>query len=535
MNAGKTTTAAGAIRGLPRNGLKVGAAKVTGTGSGGDRWAMLDAGAAVVLDFTDAGHASTFGLTGTRLTQLLPLLISQLAAHDTDAIVLELSDGLFQQETASMVESEAFARLVNGVLFAADGAMGAKAGADWLRERGRPADGGQRRGLCITIGNARGGGSHRPAGSDAVAAGGGRMVPDRGLAVPRMMALLPADGIARTVAEPPAGCHLFLPDSLNPTTPLLVCVHGISRNAEEHLRGFAPIAAAHGVAVMAPVFAPVPFPDYQRLGRQGKGLRADIVLQSMLQRLARQVGLAADRIYLFGHSGGAQFVHRYAMAYPAQVARYVVSAAGWYTLPDPTLAYPFGTGTNAGLPGIAFDPPAFLRVPGAVLVGTQRSPARRHPAQGAAVGCDAGPDPHRTRGTLGRSNECSRGGARPAAAAEPGTGAGCGTSLRRDGHPWRGGAGLQFSLRIGTTRVTSMVLPRHVTAYGKRLRVIQSSGKSWPELIRPATPNDRVPPCLSRPDRSGVDGQIKPGHDRECDRITASFGRHDVVCARSVA
>ena len=186
-----------------------------------------------------------------------------------------------------------------------------------------------------------------------------------------MMALLPADGIARTVAEPPAGCHLFLPDSVNPTTPLLVCVHGISRNAEEHLRGFAPIAAAHGVAVMAPVFAPVPFPDYQRLGRQGKGLRADIVLQSMLQRLARQVGLAADRIYLFGHSGGAQFVHRYAMAYPAQVARYVVSAAGWYTLPDPTLAYPFGTGTNAGLPGIAFDPPAFLRVPGAVLVGTQ--------------------------------------------------------------------------------------------------------------------------------------------------------------------
>lgn len=141
MNAGKTTTAAGAIRGLSRNGMRVGAAKVTGTGSGGDRWAMVDAGAAVVLDFTDAGHASTFGLTGTRLTQLLPLLISQLAAHKTDAIVLELSDGLFQQETAAMVESEAFARLVNGVLFAADGAMGAKAGTDWLRERGRPAMG----------------------------------------------------------------------------------------------------------------------------------------------------------------------------------------------------------------------------------------------------------------------------------------------------------------------------------------------------------------------------------------------------------
>lgn len=138
MNAGKTTTAAGAIRGLSRKGMKVGAAKVTGTGSGGDRWAMVDAGADTVLDFTDAGHASTFGLSGPALTQLLPLLVSQLAAHDVDAIVLELSDGLFQQETAAMVESEVFARMVNTVLFAADGAMGAKAGADWLHQRGRP-------------------------------------------------------------------------------------------------------------------------------------------------------------------------------------------------------------------------------------------------------------------------------------------------------------------------------------------------------------------------------------------------------------
>ncbi|HET8996902.1 MAG TPA: hypothetical protein VFN42_09560 [Acetobacteraceae bacterium] len=180
-----------------------------------------------------------------------------------------------------------------------------------------------------------------------------------------------ADRIARLVAEPPAECHLFLPDALDPTTPLLVCVHGISRNAEEHLSNFAPLAAAHGVAVLTPVFAPAPFPDYQRLGRQGRGLRADLVLRAMLDRLGEQCGLAPERIHLFGHSGGAQFVHRYAMAYPTQVARYVVSAAGWYTLPDCSLPYPFGTALDWNLPGIAFDPSAYLRVPGAVLVGTK--------------------------------------------------------------------------------------------------------------------------------------------------------------------
>ena len=43
MNAGKTTTAAYLIRGLVNAGLKVGAAKLTGTGSGGDCWLMTDA------------------------------------------------------------------------------------------------------------------------------------------------------------------------------------------------------------------------------------------------------------------------------------------------------------------------------------------------------------------------------------------------------------------------------------------------------------------------------------------------------------
>jgi len=37
MNAGKTTTAGGLVHGLSRAGFQVGAAKITGTGSGGDQ------------------------------------------------------------------------------------------------------------------------------------------------------------------------------------------------------------------------------------------------------------------------------------------------------------------------------------------------------------------------------------------------------------------------------------------------------------------------------------------------------------------
>ena len=60
MDAGKTQTAAFLVRGLIAAGLRVGYAKITGTGAGGDTWLLKDAGADPVLDFTDAGLASTY-------------------------------------------------------------------------------------------------------------------------------------------------------------------------------------------------------------------------------------------------------------------------------------------------------------------------------------------------------------------------------------------------------------------------------------------------------------------------------------------
>jgi pimeloyl-ACP methyl ester carboxylesterase len=80
-------------------------------------------------------------------------------------------------------------------------------------------------------------------------------------------------------------------------------------------------------------------------------------------------GATTDRLYLFGYSGGGQFVHRYAMLYPGQVARYVVGAAGWYTFPDTTVRYPKGIKARADLPDIHPDPCRFLTVPASVLVG----------------------------------------------------------------------------------------------------------------------------------------------------------------------
>jgi pimeloyl-ACP methyl ester carboxylesterase len=163
------------------------------------------------------------------------------------------------------------------------------------------------------------------------------------------------------VRVPPAG---------GKDAPLFVTVHGTSRNAREHVELFEPLVDAQGVVLLAPLFEAGPFEDYQRLGRTRLGGgRADRALEAAIAEVGRRSGSRTERVYLFGYSGGAQFAHRFVLAHPERVAAAAISSAGWYTFPAPGLPYPLGIGSATGLPGVRFDPDAFLRVPLLVTVG----------------------------------------------------------------------------------------------------------------------------------------------------------------------
>jgi len=138
MDAGKTQTAAFLVRGLRAAGLRAAYAKVTGTGAGGDTWLLKDAGAYPVLDFTDAGMASTYLASPEEVAGVLLTLIGHIAREDVDAVVLEIADGVYQRETAALLRSTTFARLVGGIVLAARDSMGAAAGVNWLRNQSTP-------------------------------------------------------------------------------------------------------------------------------------------------------------------------------------------------------------------------------------------------------------------------------------------------------------------------------------------------------------------------------------------------------------
>lgn len=136
MNAGKTTTAASIIRGLTNAGYRAGAAKVTGTGAGNDLWSMCDAGAVAAYDFTDAGFATTYLAPVRDIIKGAVNLSSALAAEGAEVIVMEIADGLFQEETSALAANPEFRGLLTACVFAAGDSMGAVAGAGLLRDLG---------------------------------------------------------------------------------------------------------------------------------------------------------------------------------------------------------------------------------------------------------------------------------------------------------------------------------------------------------------------------------------------------------------
>lgn len=136
MNAGKTTIIHLLVRGLSRAGVRVGVTKVTGTGSGNDYWVMIDAGAHLMLDFTDVGLASTYRQPMLQVEKTFVELLDHLTASGTEVNFVEIADGIYQRETSRLIESETFRKSVDVVLFAAADAMGAAAGVAHLHGLG---------------------------------------------------------------------------------------------------------------------------------------------------------------------------------------------------------------------------------------------------------------------------------------------------------------------------------------------------------------------------------------------------------------
>ena len=190
MNAGKTTTAAGVIRGWARAGLRVGAGKATGSGSGKDRWVYVDAGAHSVLDFLDFGMPSTFGYPADHLVATMHAIRDALAAEGATHVVVEIADGLLQAQTRELLA--ALPVFADSVVLAVRDALGA-------------------------------------VGAQGVLA-------SAGVRVSALSGLVSASPLAAREAADATGLHVLTPDELAAAPPLTCCRHRSGPDAGRRIR-----------------------------------------------------------------------------------------------------------------------------------------------------------------------------------------------------------------------------------------------------------------------------------------------------------
>ncbi len=132
MDSGKTAAACAIVSRLRHKGFNIAACKATGVALRRDILAMEDAGASESMIFSDLGVVATTGDNGPALTRAL---LSSLAKHRPDVIVLELGDGLLGAYGVQAILSDDEVRnAMTAVVLCANDPVAAWGGARILRD-----------------------------------------------------------------------------------------------------------------------------------------------------------------------------------------------------------------------------------------------------------------------------------------------------------------------------------------------------------------------------------------------------------------
>jgi hypothetical protein len=149
-------------------------------------------------------------------------------------------------------------------------------------------------------------------------------------------------------AGPSIKVAAYRPGSATQQSPVVIVLHGAERNASLTYRRWKRLSARFGFTVIVPEFSLRAYPGarYTLGGPPGKGSLDSIV--PLFRTVRSRLHLCRDSFSLYGHSAGAQLVHRFLLLNPsAPVDQAIVSEAGWFTMLDFATAWPNGLGGTA--------------------------------------------------------------------------------------------------------------------------------------------------------------------------------------------
>lgn len=146
----------------------------------------------------------------------------------------------------------------------------------------------------------------------------------------------------------------YKPENWKNRDRILFVMHGGGRNADDYLDAWKEISEKNNVLVIAPEFenkfSKYTTNDYQEGNlftffgsRNPKEEWAYQVIENIFDQIKKTNSITNENYNIFGHSAGGQFVHRMIMLMPeARIENAIAANAGFYTLPEEDLEYPYG-------------------------------------------------------------------------------------------------------------------------------------------------------------------------------------------------
>ena len=149
-----------------------------------------------------------------------------------------------------------------------------------------------------------------------------------------------------------------VPVSYSSSSKIVFGLHGGSRDAEGLRDNMIQKSVDYNFILIAPKFSSSDFSlgDGYNLGNvyvDGDNPSTNTlndehewsfsIIEPLFDSVKSSLSIENDKYNLFGFSAGAQFVHRFIQFKPdARFDKVVAGAAGWYTVPDNTIPFPYG-------------------------------------------------------------------------------------------------------------------------------------------------------------------------------------------------
>ncbi len=151
----------------------------------------------------------------------------------------------------------------------------------------------------------------------------------------------------------------YKPSTFSDTSQIIFVMHGMKRNGKTYRDQWITHAKKGNFLLLVPEFSKKNYPGSAgyNLGnmfcpsrdRSDKESWCFSVIENLFDHVKAITSFKASAYSIYGHSAGAQFVHRFVMFMShARIQTAIAANAGWYTMPTDTVDFPYGL-KNSGL------------------------------------------------------------------------------------------------------------------------------------------------------------------------------------------